>query len=247
MKTIAFVGCGGVFYHGMGLAKTWMVRRGLDDMNVVCIDPDSIEPRNRTRQWPGAKTGMEKAMLGVTELITVAPTGTSYSCVTSEVKLDCWGGVAPRGEVWLVVIPDNHRTRLAWAKYGQELSRKDDVEHVTFVTAGSSLTGGWASSTRWIKGTEVRDWLKPHPDIVLEAKKEEEALDHARQGCGAVVVEGVVQTDLGNQFSAGMLWLLMEQAAAGKFGLMRMEWNMEEMWTDGTINVRLKEVEDVRG
>ena len=82
---------------------------------------------------------------------------------------------------------------------------------------------------------------------LLELEKEEEALDHARQGCGAVVVEGVVQTDLGNQFSAGMLWLLMEQAAAGKFGLMRMEWNMEEMWTDGTINVRLKEVDDVRG
>jgi len=234
MKTLLVcVGCGGVFYHGIPRLAVWCQRR--EDVEIVLIDPDKIEDRNKTRQW-GSRPGLEREHkadvaqsilmeLGLPDVITRRQPY-SYSGLqdTTTLVLSDKSRIpnGTYGRIVVIAAPDNHMCRLQVHEGCKALALETELP-VYDITAGNDMEGGYAYGCIWqgsppgpdgiVKDMCDGDWAVRRYDIVDGAKAEEAQLENPMP-CGSMQEERVGQTMMTNQLTALCIWDLAEMMIA---------------------------------
>jgi len=218
------VGVGGVFYHGIPRLAVWCQRRG--EVDVLLIDHDKIEEKNRLRQW--GNVGQYKVQVAEQVLKTL---GISSRWVLNKYTdmlplIICKNQYTDCTKVYTRVVviaaPDNHMCRMEVHEGCKALALETGLE-VHEITAGNDMEGGYAYGCVWkgvppgpggiVKDMCEGDWTARHYDIVRGAIAEQKQLEHP-EACGSMQENRVGQTMLTNQLTALCIWDLAEMMAA---------------------------------
>ncbi len=225
---VVFVGCGGIFYHGISQFSPWYHRRA--KTVVLCIDHDKTEEHNQLRQWP--QPNKHKASLAseaLNELRII-----SYPLVTKiETPKDLLKIIETLREVkdyipknyWIIHTPDNHLCRYICHLVSGVLAQKTK-QPVYELTAGNDLEGGYAYGCTWLYsklrleniefGKCKNDYFVKHTDILSSAKNEQQLIEEPLS-CGQADNEmSEEQSVFSNSLTASCLWSLAEDMAQGE-------------------------------
>lgn len=217
---VVFVGCGGVFYHGLSRAKNWLSRR--EDVEILCIDPDQTEERNKLRQWPWLGLPRTKALIASYEFLNDSFATTSLvTRITTPQELQQATQEAVQStteRIWVIHAPDNHSCRVVCHEGCGLLSSLPVYE----ITAGNSPNDGYAygcihqvnTTTRYVEC--LSNYMPRHKDILAEAQREAKQLAHP-EPCGSQG-EAPEQTCESNMLTACCLWNLADKMAEGTAG-----------------------------
>jgi molybdopterin/thiamine biosynthesis adenylyltransferase len=196
---VVIVGAGGLLYHCMPSLATLLrsYRRPDLRMELVIIDPDVVEEKNRSRQW--GDVGSSKVYLAASRLDELGveayefPEG--YKKRVSRENL-----LVEKHTAMLVVIclPDNHLARAQVHKALWEEAKKNPEVEVWGLFAGNTANSGWCASSLYTREGILGDWIPDHRDVVDEAMREV-AGETAGESCGMVEEEQEGQTIESNQ------------------------------------------------
>ena len=226
---VLFVGCGGVFFHGISMFSPWYHRR--NKTVVVCIDDDKTEEGNALRQWP--QIGKHKVSLATDRLsnmkilvhgLALRVEKAEQLAIVVRTLKDSQQYVVKN--YWIIHSPDNHLCRMICHE-GCGILAKENVGSVVYeITAGNDMEGGYAYGCKWLwrerkyEGEVFdvceRDYLPRHKDIAVSAKREQELIEHP-MSCGGTDSEmSEEQGVFSNGLTACCLWQLAEDMAQGE-------------------------------
>lgn len=218
-SNLVVVGCGGVTYHGMSRMVTWMNRR--TSGRVTFVDPDTLEGRNKTRQW-GLQEGTPKVAAACDLVRQLGHEAQGFTQRIEEVKEPVGSKFLTRSRVLVVSAPDNHQARVQTHRICSSWAADYRIE-VVEITAGNGLDHGYAlGCVHTSDGVCRGDWTQTHPDIVEGAQAERRAQGRP-VACGELDDGGPVQSEESNHLTAGCLWSLAERMWKGWVGEYRWE------------------------
>lgn len=239
-KTLVVIGCGGLAYQAVPRLRTWMRLRDID--RVVTVDPDTLEEGNFSRQWTGHRAGEDKATL---MLRALGSRGQAHCTMLGDEAMTLGNDVANASRwVAVMVLTDNHYSRVGAARWADRLSREVPV---VYMTAGNNEQGGWAI------GSAVKDGLWEYWPFkrlvnVLREGIEEKAAELAMArglrdegGCGALP-ETENQSAQTNGFTAQVLMDVADRT--DRIGPTYGQWMVQDdtdqgQWTMQTFHKKL--------
>ena len=225
MLKVIVIGVGGLVYGGLTRMANFLVRQEVDEL--VLIDGDSIEEKNKRRQWAN-RVGMHKVCVAGAMLRELRGHDVAIREIARMYERGAAGFEGAVGEcdeeVMVIVLPDNDRARIAAYEWAKEISGIVESGTCFLVMAGNGLDSGYASGCVWAGGQECKgDVLARRPEIALEARKEEEMIAHP-QGCGDM--GGEEQSVQANMLTAYCVWEVADALLRGEVGEYR--WQAEE-------------------
>ena len=166
---ITVVGCGGGFYHMLPAftnTLNCMARMGYEP-HILLVDPDTIEDRNKYRQWGGA-AGQAKVDIAAATLADLW--GRREIMVAADMVKEkhlCQEGME---EGVVLVLVDNH---LARAQVHRSLWEMSLPYVVIEITGGNTKRDGWADGCVFEEGRTIRnDWGPRHITVFMDAREE---------------------------------------------------------------------------
>lgn len=196
---MTIVGCGGGLYHMMpALVNTihCMEQDGAQ-VHVRLVDPDTIEDRNKYRQWDGVpgnvKVNLAGRMLSQYGIQYVEPCPNTVQEAHLAMPTDI--------EVVLVLV-DNH---LARAQVHRSLYEMKLPYPVFEITGGNTKRDGWADGCIFENGRIIGDWGLRHLGVFCEAREEMKPQAPKEVTCVAQGEAFVNQTIQSNMLTARLL------------------------------------------
>lgn len=207
------VGVGGVFYHGLTRLTTFVNRRGLDDIDVLLVDPDVVDETNGGRQW-ATKIGEAKVLRasGVLWGYGIEAMGAEWTWQEHYPMESMQKCLKLYAKVIVIHTPDNHECRVQVHEDCKDICRSHCIP-VMEITGGNTAMDGYAYGTLWLytggkeEVTPYGDWTKRHPDI-LDSAEAEIARREDPHACAGMGTEE--QTVHSNHLTAHCIWSLAE-------------------------------------
>lgn len=197
MLRVTIVGCGGVFYHTATSLATCLNSIG-GEGEIICVDPDTVEVRNISRQWAPTRSGdNNKAARAAALLTELCPDFRVASAGQPVMQTHLVG------RDLVICVPDSYTTRYAVYRELVSLS-KGRKEPVVFVTAGNDGDNGWACGSLIQGGKTSWCLLETVPSIIAGTRAELSGEEGA-MGCGLREEDFPGQTAAANLKTAALL------------------------------------------
>ncbi|KKN80407.1 hypothetical protein LCGC14_0330000 [marine sediment metagenome] len=151
-----FVGCGGTFYAASPYLAVLRRRYG-GKHSTIFIDPDSLAPDNKERQWPLCAPGVTKVSIAA----EILGEEEGLEIMARFSPSDPFLGTETSGKPVLAIVNvDNDDTRLQVAEW---LAGR--VSPGIMVVSGCERLNGQCYSGIWQDGKAILDWRKYHEDV----------------------------------------------------------------------------------
>lgn len=212
MKTCVIVGCGGLFFHGLGSMSVKLAMSKVD--RVVLLDHDRLEARNMSRQ-PWGRIGENKAPAAAAILSLLAPGLTVEPHVFRAQDWNGWHTLSA-GDI-VCAFPDNHAARKFVIDRTAEVLEK---EVVTLLYGGNELDHGGVFGGKGPAEHLLKLIKTLHPEIWDESEKDH---DPSRPACSAVPA----QTLASNTLTTACLGSVLTQLANEECGAYEGIWMKE--------------------
>ena len=221
---IVYVGCGGVFWHGLTRMVQFLERRGAYESVVILVDDDDVEESNLARQYSGRMVGRLKVGAAADVLATMSLAEVHPIKMRVEKKNDLELVVdqvlqkdEDPGRLVVVHAPDNHLCRKVVHDGCKKLALRWDGVEVIEVVGGNDEDTGYGYVCRMIADEDRileldGDYEIRHPEIAEEAKLERKALADP-ESCNRMAPEQSVES---NGLTAWCMWTAAEAAAVAK-------------------------------